>query len=420
MRQITLREYSTSDPLALSAAEIKGLRGVLDSHKLAIEPVVDMDGHFHLRPSSTIGAFQVAGMRVVIQPKLPISRVMFLASYALDAFNIREEDFPRLDDVPDLVQAMARLLRVSARRAFSRGLHRGYRSREEALTTIRGRILVDEQIRRRFNIPIPIEVRYDEYTEDITANRLVKAAATMLVQMRLRNHDDRAAMHHVLARLANVSLVEYSPRHVPEVRFNRLNERYREVVGLSRLVLQHASIDTQSGEADTPGFLMDMNQVFEKFVERALRKELRVSDGTLKGQHTTTLAKNGQIRLRPDLTLWQRRTRPGRSGRVCTFVGDAKYKRIDHSIPNADLYQLLAYATALDLPGGLLVYAQGAEGRTYRVRHADKRLEVFAFDLSGTRQQLMDRVGELAKSVRELRDEALEPRAADRKKNQAA
>ena len=409
MHQITLQEYATSDPLALSAAEIKGLRSVLDSHKLAIEPVVDLDGHFTLRPSSTIGAFQVAGMRVVIQPKLPISRVMLLASYALDAFNIRPEDLPRLDDVPDLVQAMARLLRVSARRAFSRGLHRGYRSREEALTTIRGRILVDEQIRRRFNIPIPIEVRYDEYTEDITANRLVKAAATMLVQMRLRSHDDRAAMHYLLARLANVSLVEYSPRHVPEVRFNRLNERYREVVGLSRLVLQHASIDTQSGEADTPGFLMDMNQVFEKFVVRSLRHELKLSPGAWCPPCKIPLDKGGKVWLKPDLSWWE----TGPDGRrVCTFVGDAKYKRIDHSIPNADLYQLLAYATALDLPGGLLVYAQGAKRRTYRVRHADKRLEVFAFDLSGTRKELMDRVGKLAERVRELRDKALEAKAA--------
>ena len=44
------------------------------------------------------------------------------------------------------------------------------------------------------------------------------------------------------------------------------------------------------------------------------------------------------------------------------FVGDAKYKRIagqQFCAPNADLYQLLAYATALDLPGGLLIYAQG-------------------------------------------------------------
>ena len=105
----------------------------------------------------------------------------------------------------------------------------------------------------------------------------------------------------------------------------------------------------------------------------------------------------------PDLSWWE--------DGVCTFVGDAKYKRIDHTIPNADLYQLLAYATALDLPGGLLVYAQGAESKAYRVRHAGKLLEVFAFDLSGTRQQLLDQVRDLANQVRALRDTARQGRA---------
>ena len=52
------------------------------------------------------------------------------------------------------------------------------------------------------------------------------------------------------------------------------------------------------------------------------------------------------------------------------FVGDAKYKNLaDRSAPNADLYQLLAYATALDLPGGTLIYAQDkAEPHMFAVR----------------------------------------------------
>ena len=58
------------------------------------------------------------------------------------------------------------------------------------------------------------------------------------------------------------------------------------------------------------------------------------------------------MRLAPDLTWWD--------GPTCTFVGDAKYKNVSgERVPNADLYQLLAYATALDLPGGLLAYARG-------------------------------------------------------------
>ena len=396
MRQIDLHEYRRSDSVALSASERKGLRGVPGS-QLAIEAAKE-DGHFHLTPKSTIGAFRAAGLSVSIRPKLDISRVLFLASYALDEFKLRDEDRQRLREAPDLVQAMARLLVVAARRAFSRGLLRGYRCHEEALTTVRGRIRFADQCRRRFGIPLPIEVRYDEFTEDISANRLVKAAATALARMRLWDRNDRAALHQVLVRLENVALVEYSRKHVPEVHFDRLNEHYRDVVALSRLVLQHASVETGSGATQAPGFLMDMNQVFEKFVVRALRKELNMASRTLRTQQLVHLDEGQHVSLKPDLSWWE--------GGACTFVGDAKYKRIDHTIPNADLYQLLAYATALDLPGGLLVYAQGAESKEYRVRHAGKLLEVFAFDLSGTRQQLLDQVRALADRVLALRETA--------------
>lgn len=75
-------------------------------------------------------------------------------------------------------------------------------------------------------------------------------------------------------------------------------------------------------------------------------------------------------------------------------------------MPNADLYQLLAYATALDLPGGLLVYAQGeVNDVVHRVSHAGKRLEVATLDLSGTIENLRERVQELAEKVRSMRRE---------------
>ena len=72
--------------------------------------------------------------------------------------------------------------------------------------------------------------------------------------------------------------------------------------------------------------------------------------------------------LKPDL-VW-------REGSSYRFIGDAKYKRIKHDrIPNADIYQMLAYLTASGLHEGMLIYAKDdedpslpAEKITYTVR----------------------------------------------------
>ena len=393
MRELDLREYEQSDPVAVSVTERDALK-----HFLSVEPALGTESRYHLTPGSTVGALAVGSLSVSIQPKLPVSRVLYLASYAIGQIEFREELFDYREE-PTLVEALVPVFAAAARRAFSRGLLHGYRTEEDSLQTVRGRIRVEDQIRRRFGIPIPLEVRYDDFTVDVLPNRLVKAAALRLLGLRIHTRS-RTKLAGVLANLEDVSLVEFS-RAVPVVRFDRLNEHYREVVELSRLILRYTSIETERGSVRATGFLVDMNVVFQEFVTRALRQALGLSERTFPSDKRMPekiwLEEAHSVRLKPDLTWWD--------GHECSFVGDAKYKKVeDDRVPNADLYQLLAYATALNLPGGLLVYAKGEDTEVVHcVRHAGKRLEVAALDLSGSIDEIHARIRELASRVRALR-----------------
>ena len=403
MRQIDLQEYTRSEPYPLSVAERDDLR-MLPS--LTIEPAAGEDATYHLTPGSTVGAVEIGDLSVLIRPKIGIPQVLSLACYAMGMFQPQEQrlfDFEEGEELPDI---LALVLASAARKAFSRGLLHGYRTEEEALHTVRGRIRFDEQIRRRFGIALPVEVRYDEFTDDIAENRLVKAAAVRLGRMRLRSQQARRGLGWIAALLEDVSPAEFVPNNVPEVRFDRLNEHYRDVVGLARLILRHSAFRSDRGKVRAAGFLMDMNGVFQEFVTRSVREALGVSERVFLERNIGTLDKEGKVGLKPDLTWWD--------GEACTFVGDAKYKNvIGERVPNADLYQLLAYITALDLPGGLLIYAQGeAETATYSVQSSGRRLEVAALDLSGTLDTVLERVDFLADKIRALRDEARRLRPA--------
>ena len=392
-RQIDLKEHTRSASLPLTLAERDALR--LAVNPLSIEPATDAEGAFTLSPGSTVGAVEIDGLSVRIEPKIGIAQLLSIACYAIDkvSFQATDFDFPEYAALPD---ALAIALERAARYAFARGLLHGYREEEEALYTVRGRIRFDDQLRRRFGVPLPVEVRYDEFTDDIPANRVIKAAAYKLRGMRLRSDKARVGLGWVAAMLDNVSPVEYAPNAVPDITFDRLNAHYRGVVALARLVLQRNAFEAARGAVRASGFLMDMNKVFEEFVTVALREALGLTERQFGERNVGTLDEGGQVRLKPDL-VWQ-------EGSAAVFVGDAKYKRIVHeSVPNADLYQLLAYATALNLPGGLLIYAKGeADTAAYTVRHARKRLEVAALDLGGTLDDVLARVASIAKDVRRL------------------
>lgn len=396
MRQINLREYEQSEPHTLTPDQRDALREI-PSLTVVRADTDGAEAAYHLTPGSTVGAVEVGDLSVLIQPKIGIRQLLSMACYAMGAYKSQDQrlfDFQEAETLPD---TLALALSAAARRAFSRGLLHDYLTREEALYTVRGRIRFDEQIRRRFGIPIPVEVRYEEFTDDILANRLVKAAAARLGGMRLRSQQARRGLGWIAGMLDNVSPVEFAPNDVPEIRFDRLNEHYRGVVGLSRLILRHSAFESGRGEVRASGFLMDMNVVFQEFVTVALREALGVSANAFGERGIGSLDVGGRVNLRPDL-VWQESS-------SYVFVGDAKYKRmVNDQVPNADLYQLLTYVTALDLPGGMLIYAEGeADTATYRVRHSGKRLEVVALNLSCTLEDILDRVNEIADGIRGLR-----------------
>ena len=427
MRQINLTEYKESEK-HLSENELSALRQVKKDLGLTIQPIGH--GAYAIGASSIVGAKEAENLAVFVRPKIKIGRLFSLAMHARHPVGFEGNfDFPEAEELPDW---LALALAHEAKKAFARGLLHGYVEREEALQTARGRIRFDEQIRRRFGLPLPVEVRYDEFTDDVLPNRLVKAAARGLSRMPLLLPDARRGLRQVAAMLDGVSLCAYPPNNVPEVKFDRLNRHYENVVNLARLALMHFEYGANKDEGEDEdeddrsvralGFTMDMNKVFQEFVTVALREQLGRSadefrsDKRLAGHLAEKdPTKRNRIALYPDLSWWE-----GKPDERCVFVGDVKYKRIrkDARVPNADLYQMLAYATALGLPGGLLIYAKDDETERdaplgeYRVLNTCKTLEVVELDLSGDLEDVLGRVGEIAKKVRALRREAEAARLA--------
>lgn len=397
METLTLVEHRKTSGVRLSAGQRDALLRLVPS--LAMVPTAGCEGSYHLTPGSHVGALVLPGLAVEIRPKIEIDRLLFLLSYALDRRKWHPDSFA-FEVQPSLFEALVAVFAHQVGRAFRRGLLQGYRSEEAALQGIRGRVRFDDQLRRRFGFVPPVEVRFDEFTEDIEPNRLIRAAVDRLEKMHLRSADSRAALRRVRGALERVSLQEYTPTQLPEIVWDRLNEHYRGAVGLAELILRSTSFDLHHGTVRASAFLIDMNETFEAFVAEALRDALGLSSGVFpRGARGRDLwlDRARAVRLEPDLSWWE--------GRSCVFVGDLKYKRVNvKGIKHPDLYQLLAYTVAAGLPSGLLVYAAGeGEPAAHEVVDVGKRLDVVTVDLSREPAAILAQIGNLAALVRRMR-----------------
>jgi 5-methylcytosine-specific restriction enzyme subunit McrC len=395
LRRLSLRQHRPEPGVPLTNHQRDALRQLVPD--LAISEMPELDGVYELTAGAKVGSVVAADLAVEIRPKIPMERLLFILSYSLDPIRWLDYQFD-FSESDSLVEAVIPGFVAQIRRAFAPGLLQGYRVEEAALTTVKGRIRFEDQVKRRYGILPPIEVRFDEFTEDILENRLIKSALTRLRSMRIRSERARRSLHRFDGVLANVADFEMAGE-VPSVEYTRLNERYRPAVELARLIVESSSLEAGRGRVQGVSFLVDMNKAFEDFVVVALRETLRVSAREFsqgaRGRRLP-LDQRKQVRLKPDLSWWK-------DGR-CIFVGDVKYKRTNaEGIDHPDLYQLLAYTIGTDLRGGLLVYAAGeGDPIIHETINVGKRLEVTTINLSGSIESIFFSMERLADRIRDL------------------
>jgi len=392
MRRLRLTEFKTQPAVELSPSERDTLRRLYPG--IRIEPTPGFEGRYDLTPDQHIGLVCLPALVLEIRPKVPMSSVLFLLSYACDAVSWFEHQ-PEFTRDLDLVEILGIILARMVEHATRRGLLNGYQRRDQSLQAPRGRVLFDQQIRRHLGISPPIEVRHEIFTTDVIENRLLLAALAAMGRVPVRSSIAKRELFRAQRLFGAVSRVQYTPPTVPNVVFTRLNRHYQPAISLASLVLRSTSLELGSGGARGSAFLIDMNSAFEQFVRSALRDALGADTARFPERPPRqSLDESGVVPFKPDLCLLV-------DGRIA-WVGDAKYKRLPAgAYQNADLYQLLAYAVALDLPGGVLVYAadEGVSAAEHRVINSGKRLRVVALDLSAPRGRILQQIGSIARSI---------------------
>jgi 5-methylcytosine-specific restriction enzyme subunit McrC len=395
MRTVVLTEYVPSAPISLSVVQRDALQQLVRG--LTITPAPGSTDTYMLTSGSTVGVARVGELTVELRPKIGIAAVLFLVSYALDPKSWKTEHAELARDA-NLAEAIIPLFARTAQEAIRPGLLHGYCRREDTLTTIRGHVRMADQFRVRTGMPLPIEVAYDDFTPDILENRLLRTAVEILGRLHLRHRESTMTLARLRQQLNGISSMALDRRDVPEPHWTRLNERYRSALALARLIISTAGLEASAGGEDASVFLIDMNAVFERFVRVALREALRLNVHAfpeVARYQSVYLDAEHRVALKPDLSWW--------IDGHCVFVGDCKYKKTEGSPPNADVYQMLAYLTALRLADGLLVYAAGEDiPRTVTIPLADKRLLVVMIDVSQAPSDVLSQVVNLARLIRSI------------------
>jgi len=341
----------SADDLAL-ARQLRGQAdefGSAEGGKLLLD--WSYDGRLRVRARSWVGVVRVAGHEIRVMPKhthgsLGVLTMLRYASGAIPE-QMRSARTVRGGD-RNLLDLVCMLLADESEMVVRQGVLQDYVEHEEGLAALRGRLLVDRQVRAHCGQVDEVECRFDELEADIAENRVLAAGLAVAGRV-CTDVAVKARVGRLAAAFAELCSVAQGVADVAEpMEYTRRNRHYAVGHVWARLLLaQHGIHDLYaSGTPRTQAFLLDMNVLFERFIAQALEDSASGTPFRVERQSSTgsiivdAVTGRTYTRVRPDVLV-----RHGE--REQAYPVDTKYKLYDerHVAPE-DVYQAFLYAFA--------------------------------------------------------------------------
>jgi 5-methylcytosine-specific restriction enzyme subunit McrC len=364
---------------ALTFAEAERLIGVGAARRIRVAEYVARD---RIKVRQFVGLVSLGARSIEVLPKIEspagdASTTVVrhnLLHMLLAAFDINihipgavDAEVGRADWLDAFIQAFCAQLAEQVR--F--GLIKQYRVEEDDLAQLRGNLLVEEQLRRNFIHQERIACEFDELDEDHLLNQVFKASLTRMLPF-ARSVAGQRAVRQLVVSFDGVSSRSSASRWWRHVSLNRLSARFQPALQMAQLFLDGLGPDVKHGGNGSFALLFDMNDLFESYVGKEMRRCTRASALQVQLQHSKhqliwdPVGKASLFALRPDIVAFS----DGHA--VC--IADTKWKRLEVAerkmgVNQGDLYQMLAYADRYACDSILLIYPyqpMGPEGGSVR------------------------------------------------------
>ena len=273
-------------------------------------------------------------------------------------------------------------------RLTQRGLARHYQPVEENLPCLRGRILFPQHIRENASNRARFYVRYDEFSANRPANRLIHSTIDRLIGT-VRQPRNQQLLHQLRVSFSDIPISANHQSDWDRHRLDRTIQHYDAVMQWVRLFLFKEGLTTFAGKHVNQALLFPMWEIFEDFVATSFRRH---QDGyTVRKQGprkflVTDAQERGVFEMKPDISLM--------SGGKAEFILDTKWKRLNaedgdlkRGVNQADMYQMFAYGKKYGCRKVALVYPKAKEFQETEVFRFDEALSLYCFPFDVTKPE---------------------------------
>lgn len=296
-----------------------------------------------------------------------IKNIYYMLSYAfknLDSICQYNADCETFDNIQDLFSV---ILYKGISNQIKRGLYREYIELQDKLSTVRGKININEIIKTNSLSQKKLICEYDEFGENSYFNKVLKSTCLLLLRKSDIKIENKKLLKKILIYLNEVDEIDLRQISWSKISYHRNNVTYKMLINICYLTVKGLLMTTNNGDLILNKLLDNqlMHSLYEKFILEYYRiehKNLNPSSSYI-GWNIPDDTQGIEFlpNMKSDITL----TNDDR-----TLIIDAKFyahsmqKHFDkNSYISSNLYQIFTYVKNKDknntgLVSGILLYAK--------------------------------------------------------------
>ena len=241
---------------------------------------------------------------------IPIQNIYIMLIYSWQKHNEKDIVKVDLEGQTSLQNLFAKVLINGVNHLFKRGVNRDYRSVNEGIRTIKGKIDFNTSIKKNLFINGMAQCEFDEFDEDNIQNQIIKETVSKLIRTDDVDSEHKTKLAHLRRRFAKVSNIGLRKSHFSGLSFNSNNQFYEFLLNVCEMIFSNLLPSENKGKYKFRKFAEDrLNDLFESFVRNFYKIEqdkMKVKSERFNWRFETITEGSGEFlpEMRTDISLF--------------------------------------------------------------------------------------------------------------------
>ena len=201
-----------------------------------------------------------------------ISNIYYMLAYAFKLDKLIEKDHSsgNLEQFKNIYELFSVVLYGLINKLIKRGFYKNYKVSSDSINLVRGKININESIKKNTLIKKKLVCEFDEFSDNIYLNKIIKTTLFYLIKAdkNLLSKPIKQQVKKIYLFFDDIDLLDVRTIRWDSIILNKSNKEYKVVINICYMILKELIITQENGETEYKSFLDDekLSVIFERFV----------------------------------------------------------------------------------------------------------------------------------------------------------